>query len=235
MEAFSLLLQRLAIAFLLLLPISALGSKYQLWHYEIGIALCAIALVGSLLIEIICAIWLMQKPTPKKRNALRLASLFALPPLIIIATIMRDQTSGIMLHDISTDLENPPTFTAAVALRGKDSNTLNHSAEKLAAQSKLYPHVSSLKNNHTQQENYQAALMTAEQMGWEIHYKKPQAGHIEAIATSFWFGFKDDIVIRAQNHRVDLRSISRVGESDLGANARRIEQFLLIFPANLAD
>jgi uncharacterized protein (DUF1499 family) len=51
--------------------------------------------------------------------------------------------------------------------------------------------------------------------------------------SSFWFGFTDDIVIRvtpAQNGSiVDLRSVSRVGKSDLGANAKRINQFISAF------
>ena len=55
-------------------------------------------------------------------------------------------------------------------------------------------------------------------------------GRLEATDTTFWFGFKDDVVIRIQstggNTLVDVRSKSRVGESDLGANANRIEKYL---------
>jgi uncharacterized protein (DUF1499 family) len=59
------------------------------------------------------------------------------------------------------------------------------------------------------------------------------AGLVEATATTFWFGFKDDVVVRvvanAAGSRIDIRSVSRVGQSDIGANAARIEKFLAAF------
>ena len=58
----------------------------------------------------------------------------------------------------------------------------------------------------------------------------PAEGRIEATDTTFWFGFTDDIVIRitpvAEGSRVDIRSLSRVGKSDVGTNARRIRSFI---------
>lgn len=77
---------------------------------------------------------------------------------------------------------------------------------------------------------YTAAEQLARKRGWVIVNKDEEAGLIEATHTSPWFGFKDDIAIRvrAENEgsRVDMRSVSRVGQSDLGANARRISGFL---------
>ena len=68
-------------------------------------------------------------------------------------------------------------------------------------------------------------------MGMEIVSVNKTMGLVEATATTFWFGFKDDVVVRAQpaadgGTRVDVRSISRVGQSDLGANAARIGEIL---------
>ena len=67
-------------------------------------------------------------------------------------------------------------------------------------------------------------------MGWRIVDGNPAEGRIEATATTRWFGFKDDIVIRISaaggGSRIDVRSKSRVGRSDLGANAKRIQDFL---------
>ena len=55
-------------------------------------------------------------------------------------------------------------------------------------------------------------------------------GRIEATDTTFWFGFKDDVVVRVQpadnGSRIDVRSESRVGKSDVGTNARRIRAYL---------
>ncbi len=70
-------------------------------------------------------------------------------------------------------------------------------------------------------------------MIWEIYAEVPTEGRIEAVDTTFWFGFKDDIVIRVQpenaGSRIDLRSVSRVGKGDLGANAKRISMFVEAF------
>ena len=67
-------------------------------------------------------------------------------------------------------------------------------------------------------------------MGWEIAAAVPQELRIEAIDTSLLFGFKDDVVIRvtsqADGSRVDVRSLSRVGGSDFGVNAKRVNNFM---------
>jgi uncharacterized protein (DUF1499 family) len=67
-------------------------------------------------------------------------------------------------------------------------------------------------------------------MGWDVVARAPADGRIEAVATSAWFGFGDDIVVRIRpdgaGSRIDIRSKSRDGESDLGVNARRIREFI---------
>ncbi len=78
---------------------------------------------------------------------------------------------------------------------------------------------------------FEAALRIAGQEGWEIVTSDADAGVLEATHTSSWWGFKDDVAIRIREAegnttRVDMRSVSRVGRSDLGANARRISAFL---------
>jgi uncharacterized protein (DUF1499 family) len=66
-------------------------------------------------------------------------------------------------------------------------------------------------------------------MGLEVVAVDRDAGVVEATATTFWFGFKDDMVVRVvgdgEGSRIDLRSMSRVGQSDVGANADRIADF----------
>lgn len=85
---------------------------------------------------------------------------------------------------------------------------------------------------------YQAALDTVNAKGWKIVTAEPEEGRIEATETSFWFEFKDDIMIRVlpegeSGSRIDVRSVSRVGLSDLGMNAKRVEQFFKDFKARL--
>lgn len=77
---------------------------------------------------------------------------------------------------------------------------------------------------------FEQALAVARKMGWEIVAADPAAGRIEAIATTFWYGFKDDVVVRINEDNegsvIDVRSKSRVGRGDLGANASRIRAYL---------
>jgi uncharacterized protein (DUF1499 family) len=75
--------------------------------------------------------------------------------------------------------------------------------------------------------------MVLTDQGLEIVAVDSDAGLVEATATTFWFGFKDDLVVRVEaiesGSRVDVRSVSRVGQSDVGQNAKRIEKFLAVF------
>ena len=77
---------------------------------------------------------------------------------------------------------------------------------------------------------FDLADRAARKMGWDIVALVPEQGRIEATASTLLFGFKDDVVIRitpeAGGSRVDMRSVSRVGGSDIGANARRIRAFM---------
>ena len=76
---------------------------------------------------------------------------------------------------------------------------------------------------------FERAKGAAEEMGWDLAREDPSAGRIEAVATTFWFGFKDDVLVRVSaeggGSRVDVRSKSRVGKGDLGTNAQRIRAF----------
>lgn len=67
-------------------------------------------------------------------------------------------------------------------------------------------------------------------MRWDIVDAEPDEGRIEATATTFWYGFKDDVVVRVaprgEGSLVDVRSASRVGRSDAGTNAQRILTYL---------
>jgi uncharacterized protein (DUF1499 family) len=82
------------------------------------------------------------------------------------------------------------------------------------------------------------ALAAAHEMGWQVVASEPGEGRIEASATTFWFGFVDDVVVRitpsGSGSRIDVRSVSRVGRSDVGANAKRISTYLTRLAQNKA-
>lgn len=135
------------------------------------------------------------------------------------------------IHDISTDTENPPQFVAVVPLRAGAPNGPAYDGPRAAElQRKGYPDIAPLKLGVPVQVAFNRALDAAQAMGWDMVGNDAATGRIEATATTLWFGFKDDIVIRVTpegaGSRVDVRSKSRVGESDVGANAKRIRGYL---------
>jgi uncharacterized protein (DUF1499 family) len=135
------------------------------------------------------------------------------------------------IHDISTDTERPPAFVAVLPLRADAPNPPEYEGEAIASQQReAYPDILPLRVPHPPGATFARALAAARESGWEIVAADSAAGRIEATATTAWFGFKDDVVVRVEGEgsgsRVDVRSVSRVGKSDVGANARRIREYL---------
>jgi fatty-acyl-CoA synthase len=93
-----------------------------------------------------------------------------------------------------------------------------------------YPLIAPLITATTPEAAFVAAEEAVKAKGWTVVYSVPSEGRLEATDESFWFGFKDDVIIRvrtdAAGARVDVRSTSRVGLSDLGANSKRIRDLL---------
>ncbi len=56
-------------------------------------------------------------------------------------------------------------------------------------------------------------------------------GYLHAVATSRLMRFKDDVelVLDAAGHKIDVRSSSRKGYSDMGVNRRRVEALRKLF------
>ena len=135
-----------------------------------------------------------------------------------------------MIHDISTDLENPPAFVAVAPLRADAPNSLERPASLAEQQRQGYPDLAPITLPSTMDQVFDRALAAAQAMGWVIVTADKSTGRIEATATTRWFGFKDDVAIRltpwGSGTRVDVRSVSRVGVSDTGTNAKRIERYL---------
>jgi hypothetical protein len=147
------------------------------------------------------------------------------------------------IHDITTDTENPPAFVAAIAAReaGVSVNPPEYVGDQpepgdtgrtiREAQLAAYPDLQSVFVDADRSYVFTASMAIVEEMGWDLLEANTQEGRIEATATTGWYGFKDDVVIRIEELpggaiRVDVRSKSRVGVSDVGANAARIEAFL---------
>jgi uncharacterized protein (DUF1499 family) len=140
-----------------------------------------------------------------------------------------------LIHDISTDLENPPTFIAVVALRADAPNSLDRPASLADQQRQGYPDIAPITLPAPMDRVFDRALAAAQTMGWVIVTADKSTGRIEATATTRWFGFTDDVVVRltawGSGTRVDVRSVSRVGRGDTGTNARRIRRYLAALQA----
>jgi uncharacterized protein (DUF1499 family) len=135
------------------------------------------------------------------------------------------------IHDITTDTDNPPQFVALLETRRKAPNGAEYAGDRIARQQKAaYPDIEPALLALPPGQAFAHALAAARGMGWEIAAAEQAQGRIEATATTRWFRFKDDVVIRIVPHdggsRLDIRSMSRIGRSDLGANAKRIRDFL---------
>lgn len=131
------------------------------------------------------------------------------------------------IHDISTDVQDPPAFVVTAAERGPKENPAAYDTEQTAQQLEAYEDIKPIKVSASPKEAFDACLEAAKQMGLKIADENRGEGRIEATATTRWFGFKDDVVFRIRagvngGTVIDIRSKSRIGQSDLGANAKRI-------------
>ncbi len=224
----------LAIACVLLAVASGFGHWMQLWDYAAGfkiltgavvggVAATALALTGGVLA------WLRGLGTALYMSliALGLALVTVLPPLGWVHAARRLPH----IHDISTDTDNPPAFVAILRERANAPNTAEYGGADVARlQHEAYPDIAPLLLRVAAPDAFNAALDAARALGWVIVDRNAAAGRIEASDRTFWYGFVDDVVVRITplaggEARVDVRSVSRVGESDVGANARRIRNF----------
>ena len=133
------------------------------------------------------------------------------------------------IHDITTDTDDPPAFVAVLPLRADAPNTAEYEPQAAPLQREAYPDLGPIILDAPPAEGFAHALAAVRDMGWELVDDDAAAGRIEATDTTFWFGFKDDVIVRVRpaggGSRIDVRSVSRVGLSDVGANAKRIREY----------
>ena len=224
----------LSIASLLSLAASGPGYRLGLWEFKTGISLVKAAGYTSAAAVAICLAGLAVGQI----NMLPQEIPPAIVGLVIGSGVLgltikwkHNLTSVPYIHDITTDTENPPLFVAVLPLRAGADNSAEYGGPDLAKQQKQgYPDLKPGFVNRPPVAAYPEALQAAKDMGWQIVASDPTSLRIEATDTTPWFGFKDDIVVRLTpsqtGSRIDVRSVSRVGKSDVGTNARRISSYL---------
>ncbi|WP_337076282.1 DUF1499 domain-containing protein [Aeromonas dhakensis] len=196
-----------------LLPLAgALGSRVHLWPWWLGFALCLLGALVSLVL-------LVRLPWCRNRCANGWGAVPLLLPLAFVVQALRMP----LVNDVSTDPSNPPQLRWAAELRTAQDLPINPAPLK-AVEGKPGPLFTSAPPAEVITEAH--ALM--EQLGWQV---RPNPQGLEAVVTTGWFGFQDDVALRVfagpKETRIDMRSASRQGRSDLGTNRARIEEFLI--------
>ena len=223
-----------AVAAGLLMMLAGVGSRLGWWHFRTGFTLLgygAYGGIGAALLGFLGAILAARK---RQLSGIVVAILAVVTGLVATAVPVSWRMTARKLpaiHDISTDTVRPPQFVAILPLRKDSPNPAVYGGPEVAEQQKrAYADLRTEVLDVPSGLAYDRALSTARAMGWRIVATEPAEGRIEATDTTFWFGFIDDVVIRivpaGDRTLVDIRSVSRVGKSDVGANARRIREYL---------
>ena len=218
------------IAFLLvILP----GPLYKFGIVELGTAFAGfkfgVYAGGAALVLLIIQALFMRKTLTLSSGVIALV--FSVVAIAMPLNMMNKAEGVPAIHDISTDLVNPPKFVAIAPLRANASNPVEYAGEEIAVQQrKAYPELATLSFAQSKADLMTASEQAVKNHGFAVVSANTATGIVEATDTTTWFGFKDDVVIRIKDEGsqrfVDIRSKSRVGRSDLGKNAERIHSII---------
>lgn len=222
----------LAAASLLVLAAAPLGWRLGVWHFSTSFVLLRWTAYGG--VAGAAAAVLALCGWRRLTVTLRCGAIVALVASGLVFYMPWHYTllAGASIHDISTDTDDPPPFEAVLPARAAArAASADYAGQALAATQKAaYPDLAPLYLDLPPAASFARALAAAQAMPrWTIVASDPARGRIEASARTFWMGFTDDVVIRITGSgvrsRVDMRSLSRVGRGDFGANAARIRAY----------
>lgn len=226
----ALLLSVIALALLL-----AGGPGYRLGLWDLGFGLLGVmryALYAGAAGAILAIIFLLVPGTRAGNVGSLVAALVIGAAVAAVPVYVRSTAQSLpFIHDITTDTTNPPQFMQVLPLRADAPNPPEYPGEEVADQQReAYPDIQPVETALTPNALFEQALAAARDQNWEIVSADAEDWRIEATDTTLWYGFKDDVVIRIGpdngGSRLDIRSKSRVGGSDLGTNAQRIRAYL---------
>ena len=224
----------------MLLPIGALGSRFGIWPFTVGflmlaagVLLAVLALVVGIVGLVVTARAAASATEGQRSEYPALALGIALSVLILggIGTLLGSARSVPAIHNISTDLADPPSFQTIAGLREGANPHRYDAGQQIGDQGTLgqiqrsaYPDVGTLQTTVGVAAGVDRAVSVLEGMGLEIVAVDAANGTVEATATTFWFGFKDDVVVRLrpgdEGTVVDVHSVSRVGTERPGGERR---------------
>lgn len=232
----------LCLVFLAALTVAAagFGSRTGLWHFRTGFEILKWGAYGGLTTTLVSLAGGVLSGKRRHWPGVFASLIALLIGLLLFAVPLSWRLTALRvppIHDITTDTVNPPQFVAILPLRKDAPNPAEYGGTEIALKQRAaYPDLKTVILNAPPAQAFERALDAARRMGWRIVAAVPQEGRIEATDTTFWFGFTDDIVVRitpaGYRSLVDVRSVSRVGRSDVGTNAKRIRNYLRILTAS---
>ncbi len=225
--------------------VSAVGTGWGLWEYTSGLKGVTWAFflgLGAILFGILFG-WRARKSiAPPPRSRRWAGMLVALVYVGWVGTFLMAALTVPAIHDVSTDLADPPSFRTLQLRADNLDNVPGANDDKMkgltpqqrwvTVHQKSYGDIRSVRINEPVPMVIAKAERLAKARGWDIAVSLPEEGRMEATETSAFFRFKDDVVLRVkptdtgEGSVVDMRSVSRVGVSDLGMNAKRVRSFL---------
>ena len=230
-----------ALASALAMAASGFGYRLDLWHFRTGFTIIRWSFwIGAGAVAVSLLGLILSKGKPPRVLAVALMGIaVGVATVYIPWSWKRALDAHPYIHDITTDILNPPAFVAVKALRKEGDNPAEYDGPEVAAQQReAYPEIVTQIVAADKNKAFAAVEDALRSMNMEIVAADAAAGRIEATHTSLFYGFKDDIVVRVEAEgsgaRGDVRSKSRVGRSDVGQNAKRIRTFIRKFRANLA-
>jgi hypothetical protein len=233
--------------------LAALGTKFGLWGWQVGLLALTLGggmiLLGVTALAALVSLVLAARARPRRNGVLAAAILGLLLPgaALVIFMSAGAKARDNPIHDISTDTTNPPAFSAGtLAMRAaaganplSDYQTplgqLEPFKQGIAPELAVKSHAQIITarkdrpaplplGGASKAEGVAAVAAAMDAMGLTDIRSDVEAGRVEGVAETFWFGFKDDVVARVGEQQIDFRSVSRVGQSDLGANTARIHE-----------
>lgn len=221
-----------AAAATVMLGLSGIGYQQELWSLRTAFAIVKWSAYLGIVTGLVALAGLIA--ARRERTAV-LSYVAALLLCVVTAALpwswQRKAKSVPPIHDITTDTQEPPAFVAVLPLRAMAKNPTEYGGDSVASlQRAAYPDVIPVRLSVPPAVAFAKVRAAASTMRWELAAVDSAAGRLEATATTRWFGFKDDVVVRVRpdgtGSRVDVRSLSRIGGSDVGTNAERIRAFV---------
>lgn len=209
------------------------GPLYKYGVVDLGTAFTAFkfGVFAGIATLILLVLQILFKRKTVTLGSTIMALLLSITAIAIPLSMLNKGKSVPPIHDISTDLVNPPEFVAIAPLRADAPNPVEYAGVEVATQQRAaYPELQTLNYTQSKSELVEATKQAIDNLGWQLVNIDANQGIVEATDRTMWFGFKDDVIVRITDNGskrlVDIRSKSRVGGSDLGKNAERIHKFI---------